>query len=291
MSSRAPLFVCSSFAHVKSLSSLWPRSLMDCLCPAVISADTEVVEVFREDQRLDMGIFPQQVVCSRHPPWHYILVCLITLILTLVCELSAPSLSIPRWSSVCSSHTLGWRVSPPPHPPVCPSWRVCLQPPQHSRPVSCQLPWNSVHVQGEKGPETASPTAWMFGSFLEAGELGCQSGSRYSTVAIGIRRICHSFISWRQWLRVAFCPPATGKWQKKPSHVPALSDALLQGDCNKIRNWNNNYWSYMWSILHQLPDRTVIFWGCSSGPFLWFEMSETCCFCRQARAFTALLFR
>lgn len=34
----------------------------------------------------------------------------------------------------------------------------------------------------------------MFGSFLEEGEVGCRSGSRYSTVAIGIR-ICHSFIS------------------------------------------------------------------------------------------------
>lgn len=34
--------------------------------------------------------------------------------------------------------------------------------------------------------------------FCEEGEVGCRSGSRYSTVAIGIRRICHSFIGLKR---------------------------------------------------------------------------------------------
>lgn len=158
-------------------------------------------------------LLPQQVVCSRHLPQCYVLVCLTPLILTLLCEHSAHSLSVPRWSSVCSSHTLGWKAaSPPPHPqPALP--KECVSS-HHSTPVL----WFVSHL-GIQCMFRMKGTRESITNSVDVQLSGGGRGGLWVWEQIWHRcyrnqeNVTASSV-WREWLR-AFCPPTIGKWQKK----------------------------------------------------------------------------
>lgn len=125
--------------------------------------------------------------------------------------------------------------------------------------------------------------------FCEEGEVGCRSGSRYSTVAIGIRRICHSFIGLKR-VTEGLLSSSHRQMAEKAFHMFLLSQMLCCRETatrsgTEILTIGVICGSFFTSCQTEQRFSEGVLQG-----FVWCEMSETYCFCRQARGFTALVF-